>query len=469
MKNAIINQKSKLFCPLDVQPGDIIAFVGAGGKTSLMLTLAEELFNAGSKIAVTATTKMGKGEYSEHSEVIVEYDIADISKLIMKVLDVLSKKRIPLLFSGVDEDHNRLLGLGPSTVDRLANVVDNLLIEADGGRGKPFKIPRTHEPVVPECVNKLCIVVGADAIGQPVDDENFYNADGMAKLGARRGELLTPALLRRLLFHPSGYLRYKTDNRKIFLLLNKCDDLDKVNNTEDITQELFHNSVEKIILTSTQTFPSVKLIVDNSNKKISGVILAAGESTRFAGPKQCADIEGRTLLAHVTNLALESKLDEIIIVVGYKKKDVIKSLGELLNNERLTIVENLEYKSGMSTSLKASLKVLHDRTDAIMFILGDQPKITQGILDKLIDAYKYSNAQLCMPMINTSCGKRHGHPIIIGRKLYPELLQIIGDIGAREVVKKYRQYAKLVELDDSSSQFQINTKDDLREYKGALK
>ena len=469
MNKVILNQKSNLSRALDIQPGDTIAFVGAGGKTSLMLNLAEELFNAGSKVAVTTTTKMGKGERSKHSEVMVEYDIADISKLITKVLSVLSKKRIPILFSGIDEVHNRLLGLGSSMVDRLANVVDNLLIEADGGRGKPFKIPMKHEPIVPECVNKLCIVMGADAVGQKVNDKNFYNADGMVKLGARRGELLTLTLLRKLLFHPSGYLRYKTDNRKIFLLLNKCDDLAKVDNIKDLTKELFHNSLEKIILTSTQTFPPVKLIVDNNNHKISGVILAAGESVRFAGPKQCADIGGRTLLAHVTNQALDSKLDEIIIVVGHKKKDVLKGLGEFLNNERLTIVENPEYKSGMSTSLKASLKVLHDRPDAIMFILGDQPKITKEILDKLIDAYKYSNAQLCLPMMNTSDGKRHGHPIIIGRKLYPELLQIVGDIGAKEVVKKYIQYAKLIELDNNSSQFQINTKDDLREYKGALK
>lgn len=122
----------------------------------------------------------------------------------------------------------------------------------------------------------------------------------------------------------------------------------------------------------------------------------------------------------------------------------------------------------MSTSLKTGLKVLYDRTDAIMFILGDQPKVTKELLNKLIDAYKYSNAQLCLPMINTSDGKRHGHLIIIGRKLYPELLQIAGDIGAREVVKKYINYAKLVELENDSSQFQINTQNDLWEYKRAL-
>ena len=466
MMKAISDKKNKLFFQLDIKPGDTIAFVGAGGKTSLMLTLAEELFNTGSKVAVTATTKMGKRECSEHSEVIVEYDI---SKLISKMCSVFSWNRIPILFSGIDEVKNRMLGFEPSIVNRVAKVADNLLIEADGCRGKSFKIPMTHEPVVPECVNKLCIVVGVDAVGQPVNDENFYNVNGIVKLGARRGELLTPVLLGRLLSQPSGYLRYKTDNRKIYLLLNKCDELNEICNSKELTQELFHDSLEKIIFTSTKISPSVKMIADNSSQKISGVILAAGESARFAGPKQCADIGGRTLLAHVTDQALNSKLDEIVLVLGHNKGDVLESLGDLLDKEKLTVVENSDYQKGMSTSLKAGLKVLYNSADAIMFILGDQPKVTTELLNKLIDAYKHSNAQLCLPVINTSGGKRHGHPIIIGSKLYPELLKIFGDIGAREVVKEYIKYAKMVELKNGNSQFEINTQDDLKEYKGALK
>ena len=114
------------------------------------------------------------------------------------------------------------------------------------------------------------------------------------------------------------------------------------------------------------------------------------------------------------------------------------------------------------------MKALYDRADAIMFILGDQPKVTTELLDKLIDVYKYSNAQICLPMINASDGRCSGHPIIIGRKLYPGLMQISGDIGARDIVKKNIQYAKLVELEDDSSQFQINTQDDLRKYKGEI-
>lgn len=310
MKKIAANQSHTFFSVLDIQSGDNIAFVGAGGKTSLMLASAEELFNKGSKVAVTTTTKMGTTEYSKHSEVIVK---SDISHIILKVGSVLSKNRIP----------------------------------------------------------------------------------------------------------------------------------------------------------TARTYPHIKLIADNRNQKIDGLILGAGESRRFPGIKQCADIGGRTLLAHVTRQALNSNLDEIILVLGYKKYDVLKGLGKVLNNERLTIVDNVDYQNGISTSLKTGLKVLYNRSDAVMFILGDQPKITTELLNKLIDTYKYSNGQLCLPLINTSEGKRYGHPIIIGRKLYPYLLKIRGDIGGREIVKNYIDYAKIVELENSSSQFQINTENDLRQYRGA--
>ncbi|MCK4430412.1 MAG: hypothetical protein KAW19_03825, partial [Candidatus Aminicenantes bacterium] len=76
-QRVVSDQKSRLLSGLAVQPGDIIAFAGAGGKTSLMLTLAEELFKSGSKVAVTTTTKMGTAERSEHSEVIIESDVSN--------------------------------------------------------------------------------------------------------------------------------------------------------------------------------------------------------------------------------------------------------------------------------------------------------------------------------------------------------------------------------------------------------
>ncbi len=455
---------------LDLHAGDCIAFVGAGGKTSLMLVLAEELHNMGFKVAVTTTTKMGTTELIKNSELIVQSGM-DFGDIIAKLHDVLTANKIPTICSRIDVTNDRLIGIEPKTADRLTREVDYLLIEADGARRKPFKIPMPHEPVVPECVNKLCIVIGLDALDQQIDEEHFYNVDGMVNFGAARNEPLTPIKIRTLLFQPNGYIRFKTKarERELYLLLNKFDKLTDSNNFRTITDELFHNAIEGIILTSTKTYPTMKMLVDNNQQKIGGVILAAGRSTRFEGLKQNAEIGGKTLANHITNQALASNLDEVILVVGHRKDEVINGVTELLDNKKLILVTNEDYQSGMSTSLISGLKNVQDRSDATMFILGDQPKVTTELINKLITAYKHSNAKLCLPVLNTPTGPRNGNPVIISKPLYPELLQITGDIGAREVVKNNISYAKLIEFSDECSQFQINTRDDLMKYIGAKK
>ncbi len=452
---------------LDVQPGDTVAFVGAGGKTGLMFRLADGLSVAGSSVALTTTTKIGTGELPENYRLVIGSDIPD---LISGANAAISSGFRPLLCSGIDTATGRLIGLTTNAADQVvkeAKEFDNLLIEADGAKHKPFKIPKSYEPVVPECVNKLCIVVGIDAFGQEITEENFYNVAGMLELGAVDKEPLTPRLMHDLLFHSTGFLRFKTPDRQVFLILNKCDDPDKIKDLQEITDELFHNDLTRILLTSTMSQPTVKYVPDNSNHKVSGMILAAGESTRFNGVKQLADIGGQTLIELVTKQVLASDLDEIVLVLGHEKDEVLTALKEHQYNKRLTIVENKDYRQGMSTSLKSGLKVLQTRADAIMFILGDQPRVTTELLNKLINAYKHSNAQLCVPVMldmEPSSIQHYGNPVIIGRKLYNELLQITGDIGARDVMKKNISYAKLIELADDESQFQINTQEDLREY-----
>lgn len=175
------------------------------------------------------------------------------------------------------------------------------------------------------------------------------------------------------------------------------------------------------------------------------------------------------MLRHVITQALKSNLDTITVVVGYQKDEVKRSLGEQNQNKRLEFVENTEYELGLSTSLKAGLNAIEPKTDAAMFILGDQPKVTTELLNELIGAYKISNAQLCLPMVPNSTSNRPGNPVIISKKLYPEVQKITGDHGAREIVDDHISSAKLIRLKDDSSQFQINTQEDLKAYLGESK
>lgn len=450
---------------LNIQSGDVIAFVGAGGKTSLMLAIAEELIKSGKKVAITTTTKIGTTELPQEqlSELVIE---TESGELISKTKNIIDHGKIPVLASGRDKEHDRLLGIDTKTVDEIAieNKIEVLLIEADGARQKPFKIPIPHEPVVPECVTKLCIVVGLDAIGQDITEENFYNTTGMQELGAILGEPLTPHILRNLIFHQSGYLRFKSRNRKIFLILNKAEKIRDDLELQETVTELFHNDLEKILVTSTRQEPLVRAIPDNNYHRLTGIVLAAGMSSRFNGVKQLADIGGKSLLYHITKHALDSILGSVTVVLGHESDNIEKSLGDLIENERLSIVKNENYHLGLSTSLITGINYTKDNSDAVMIILGDQPNITTEILNKLITAYGNSNAKLCVPLIKTEQNTRLGNPVIFNQRLFPELFEINGDVGAREVVIRNLGYARKVDLDDEKSQFQINTPEDLKKY-----
>jgi molybdenum cofactor cytidylyltransferase len=450
---------------LDIQPGDVVAFVGAGGKTSLMLALAEELFDAGIKVAVTTTTKIGTHELPKNqpNELIVD---ADPKNLISNVRSAIAERKIPILASGIDESNDRLLGNNPATVDILAHEekIDVLLIEADGARRKPFKIPMPHEPVVPDSVNKLCIVVGLDALNLKINEENFYNTTGMQELGAILGETLTPQLMRGLLLHQTGYLMLKTPNRKMYLVLNKVEKIKDDVELQELIIELFHNDIEKILVTTAINKPIIRKISDNRYHRLTGIILAAGMSSRFSGVKQLAKINDNSLIHHIVKQALESDLDDVKLILGHKFEEVKSSLKEFIDDEKLSIIHNKNFTDGMSSSIIIGLESALGYSDGVMIILGDQPNITTEILNKLIKAYKDSVAKLCLPMIITHNSARPGHPVIFNQRLFSELVKMIGDIGAREVVRKNLEYAKQVRFHSEETQFQINTVDDLKRY-----
>ena len=90
-------------------------------------------------------------------------------------------------------------------------------------------------------------------------------------------------------------------------------------------------------------------------KKVAGIILAAGASTRMGRPKQLLPLQGQTLLGRVLNNALESDLNRIFLVLGHQAQMIKNALGKLLRHRRLKIVDNRDYNKGISSSIIAGL------------------------------------------------------------------------------------------------------------------
>ncbi|MCH8155661.1 MAG: putative selenium-dependent hydroxylase accessory protein YqeC, partial [Proteobacteria bacterium] len=128
-----------------------VAFVGAGGKSSLLLGLGAELSGSTSSVVMTTTTRMGTDQIPGW---------ATVCRTDREVSAALERGE-PVFLVG-DIDGEKVIGVAPEVADRVFGIaeVDYLLAEADGARGRPFKAPASHEPVIPTGATLVVVVAG---------------------------------------------------------------------------------------------------------------------------------------------------------------------------------------------------------------------------------------------------------------------------------------------------------------------
>jgi len=188
---------------------------------------------------------------------------------------------------------------------------------------------------------------------------------------------------------------------------------------------------------------------------ISAIVLAAGESTRMGFPKLLLSIKGKSLLQHVIDNALQSKVSEVIVVLG---ADATKLRREIKQSQ-VQIIENASYKEGLSTSLKVGLQAISPQAQAVLVLLADQPLVSHAVIDALIDKYEESGSIIVAPVYN---GKR-GNPVLFDSSLIPELLRVTGDKGGREIIEKHLAQLATVDFESTIIGSDIDSWDDYRE------
>lgn len=193
---------------------------------------------------------------------------------------------------------------------------------------------------------------------------------------------------------------------------------------------------------------------------ISAVILAAGKSTRLGLSKQLLEINGRTMVEHVIKNVCGSNVDETIVVLGFMADKII----DKTRSYNVKIVLNKDYKSGMSTSLRAGLKAVNKKSCAVIFVLADQPLVNTSIINKLVSGYERKKPLIVVP---TYKGKR-GNPTLIDRTLFKEIERISGDVGARSLIEKYRKNVEEIEMDSLGVLIDIDTAEEFKLIKKHL-
>jgi molybdenum cofactor cytidylyltransferase len=171
---------------------------------------------------------------------------------------------------------------------------------------------------------------------------------------------------------------------------------------------------------------------DLKKQPVTGILLMAGLSSRLGFPKALLPYGRKVLAARVLEQTLASRLGRVILVLGCQAPRILSALRSFEENPKLEILVNRRYDEGLSSSIRAGLRILDPASSGVMFILGDQPLLKTATINRLIQAFRKHRFPIVAPLY----GRRPGNPVIFGRELLPELLRLRGDTGGREIIRR---------------------------------
>ncbi len=244
--------------------GELVALVGAGGKTTTLFRLAGEGREAGDKIFVTTTTKIFKPTKPHVDRLFLA---EDLQALLSQTADIKAPVVVAAGF-GISAD-NKLLGLPPEWLDRLhgARQFDSILVEADGAASRGFKIPSETEPVVPKSCSTLIWIMAIKVLGQPWDSRFVHRVErALALLETTPTRRISPDDVVRLAAHPLGCLKGIPNHCRKIALINQADTREEIAQAKELGQLLAPLGFERILITSYLKDPPVKEVLSGSHR-----------------------------------------------------------------------------------------------------------------------------------------------------------------------------------------------------------
>ena len=168
--------------------------------------------------------------------------------------------------------------------------------------------------------------------------------------------------------------------------------------------------------------------------------------------KQTLPVGGVAMLQRVLTTLRRSGVGEVVVVLGAGAEAVRENVP--FEGER--VVLNPEYQNGLGSSLRTGIGSLDPSAEAAIVVLADQPLVSASTIDSLISAYEKTKAPVVAPFYH---GVR-GNPVLFDRSLFPELVKIEGDVGAKSVVRAHGREMFRVDVQDRGVVTDVDTPND---------
>ncbi len=445
----------KLHQALQVSRGDVLSFIGAGGKTSALFRLAHELTDIGWRVVGTTTTRVAADELRSAPLTLKLGRVASTAQ----ITNALSRHHFVFLYDHI-QDH-KVIGISPKMVRLLLDRVgsDVLLVEADGSRRLPFKAPYPHEPVIPSETTHVVLVAGMDVVGKPLDSDHVYNPEAMIQRYGYppEAEIPWPWVASVLRDEELGLLNV-APRLPVSVLLNKTSPEGISRRRAQLIASLLLRSrrIHAVLIGAMQSSADP---VYEVRRPVAAIVLAAGMATRMGKPKVLLPWGEESVLEAIIRRLRLARLDEVVVVTGHWADEVSKVASRL----DARVVHNPFYEGGeMLSSLQAGLRALDNRFAACLVVLGDQPQIQGRVIAEVLTAYAEGRGSIVAP----SYRMRRGHPIVIDRQHWPELLALPSGASPRDVINAHADQIAYVNVNTDSVVTDIDTPED---YRAALR
>lgn len=418
----------------------VLSFVGAGGKTSGMLELARDLAAQGKKVLVTTTTHM------EHPLNLNQPGCVDASA--EEIAEQLEKNGF-LIAGSRAEQPGKIKGLPVPVWEQVKKKADVILVEADGAKRFPLKVPGKQEPVIPKECTHILISAGAGALGRTLKESCFrlQEAERILADAEKQGiDVKRPEITEETMgiLIEQGYvmpLKSRYPAAKIAVVLNQADILS--------APEERAAALQKQIL--------APVFLHGWKKAIHGIYLAAGFSRRFGGNKLLEKLDGKPMYLHLleglNEIKENHKLQSLTVVTQYEE------ILNYLHRQRIAAVKNNNSALGISSSLKLGLQTAmiqknQETEQYYLFCVADQPFLKKHTVEEFLSVFLKTGKGIgCI-----SHDGKAGNPVIFHERYVPELLRIEGDKGGKSVVNQHLEDVFLFEIPDAMELKDIDRK-----------